>query len=177
MIWKSRFTGLIVRAGAAKIPAVKTQFVSVSSELPVSAERAFALAQRLETFEFVVSPVIRLALSAEQRAEAEGDDAFRVGAEYSARLWYFKVIPAWTHELKIIAGGPINDGAFEIYTNEKSGPVRVWNHRLTFRPTGDSSCRYTDQIEIPAGVLGLGTKLFVDAFFRYRQRRWLKLLG
>ena len=169
--------GVIVGVGDAKIPAVKTQFVTVSSELPVSAERAFALGQKLETFEFVVSPVIRLALSDEQRAEALGDDAFKVGAEYGARLWYFKVIPAWKHKLKIVAGGPLDDGGFEIYTNETSGPVRVWNHRLTFRPTGAETCRYTDQIEIPAGLLGLGTKLFVNSFFRYRHRRWLKLLS
>lgn len=155
---------------------MKTQFVTFSSELPVSADRAYALAQTLETFEFVVSPVLRLALPDEQRAAAQADDAFRVGAEYSGRLWYFKVIPAWTHRLKIISGGPKGDGVFEIYTNESSGPVRVWNHRLTFEPTGDASCRYTDRIEIPAGAVGFGTKLFVSVFFRYRHRRWQKLL-
>ncbi|MBJ7355150.1 MAG: hypothetical protein JHC98_10010 [Thermoleophilaceae bacterium] len=156
---------------------MRTQFVSVSSELPVSADRAYALAQKLETFEFVVSPVLRLALSDEQRAEALGENAFRVGAEYSGRLWYFKIIPAWKHKLRIISGGPLEDGGFEIYTNETSGPVRVWNHRLTFKPTGEASCRYTDQIEIPAGVLDLATRIFVNGFFRYRQRRWRKLVA
>lgn len=159
------------------MPVVKTQFVTVSSELPVSAKHAFALAQKFETFEFVVHPIIRLTLSDEQRKLADSDEALAVGTEYSARLWYFKVIPTWKHNLKIIAGGPIEGGAFEIYTNETSGPVRVWNHRLTFTPTSDSTCEYTDQIEIPAGLLGLGTKIFVKHFFRYRQRRWLKLLS
>lgn len=168
---------MIVGVNAAIISSVKTQLVTVSSELPISADRAFALAQRLDTFEFVVAPVLRLALPADQRKAASSDDAFRVGAEYSGRLWYFKAIPAWTHKLKIIAGGKTDSGAFEIYTNETSGPVRAWNHRLSFVPTGESSCRYTDQIEIPAGLEGLGTKLFVNVFFRYRQRRWLKLLG
>ncbi len=167
---------MIVRAGSAIISGVKTQFVTVSSELPVSAERAFELAQKLETFEFVVSPVIRLSLPAEQLIAAKADDALRAGAEYSGRLWYFKIVPAWTHKLKIISGGPI-DGGFEIYTNEQSGPVRVWNHRLTFKATGDSTCRYTDQIEIPGGIEGLGTRAFVEVFFRYRQRRWRRLLG
>lgn len=168
---------MIVRANAAIISTVKTQLVTVSSELPISADRAFALAQRLDTFEFVVAPVLRLALPAEQREAARSADAFRIGAEYSGRLWYFKVIPAWTHTLKIVAGGPTSRGAFEIYTNETSGPVRVWNHRLTFEPTGEGSCRYTDQIEIPAGVEGFGTRLFVRSFFRYRHRRWLKLIA
>ncbi|MGH2958218.1 MAG: hypothetical protein ACRDKE_01320, partial [Solirubrobacterales bacterium] len=94
-----------------------------------------------------------------------------------ARLWYFKAIPTWTHKLKIIDGGELENGSFEIYTNEASGPVRVWNHRLTFEPTNSATCRYTDQIEIPAGIEGFGTKLFVMAFFRYRQRRWLKLIA
>lgn len=168
---------MIVRVNAAIISTVKTQLVTVSSELPISADRAFALAQRLDTFEFVVAPVLRLALPPDQREAALSDDAFRVGAEYSGRLWYFKVIPAWTHKLKIVAGGQLVDGSFEIYTNEKSGPVRVWNHRLTFAPTGANSCLYTDEVEIPAGAEGFGTKQFIKAFFRYRQRRWLKLVA
>ena len=62
-------------------------------------------------------------------------------------------------------------------TNESSGPVKVWNHHLVFRPAGKSSCRYTDEIEIPAGASGFGTKIFIECFFRYRQWRWRRMLS
>jgi ligand-binding SRPBCC domain-containing protein len=68
----------------------------------------------------------------------------------------------------------VGDGEIELYTNERSGPVRVWNHRLTFEPT-DGGSRYTDEIEIERGPLGLPTAAFIAIFFRYRQWRWRRL--
>ncbi len=147
-----------------------TRFVRVSTDLPVSADRAFALAHRLTLFEYVVSPFVRLAVRGEQRALAERE-GFSLGSEYSARLWFFIVIPAWTHHLKIVS-----DGDHELYTNEQSGPARVWNHRLTFLPTGEATCRYTDEVELEDGMLGAPLALFTQAFFRYRQWRWRRLL-
>jgi ligand-binding SRPBCC domain-containing protein len=87
----------------------------------------------------------------------------------------FKLLPIWRHTLTIVSYGPIGDAAYEIYTNESSGPARIWNHRLSFEQTGERSCRYTDEIEIEAGLRGLPTKLFIALFFRYRHRRWRAL--
>jgi hypothetical protein len=148
----------------------KTNFVRITTELPISADRAFELAHKLSLFEYVVRPVIRLAVSDEQRALAANPEGFSIGDEISARLWFFVVIPAWTHHLKIVA-----DGDLELYTNESSGPARIWNHRLTFRPTGENSCEYTDEIEIEGGLLGVPTAIFIKVFFRYRQWRWRQL--
>ncbi|MGH2907082.1 MAG: hypothetical protein ACRDKI_09995 [Solirubrobacterales bacterium] len=142
----------------------------VSTDLPVAADRAFELAHKLALFEYVVWPVLRLAVSDEQRALAADPEGFSIGDDFSARLWFFQVIPAWMHHLKIVA-----DGDLELYTNERSGPARLWNHRLTFVPTGESSCRYTDAVEIEGGPLGLGTAVFIHVFFRYRQWRWRQL--
>ena len=140
-------------------PAPKTRFVRVSTDLPIPADQAFALAHKLDTFKHVVWPVLRFPV--------EDVDGFVVGDEFSARLWFFQVIPAWTHHLRVMA-----DSDLELYTNERSGPARIWNHRLTFRPTGEHSCEYTDEVEIERGPLGWGTALFIHAFFRYRQWRW-----
>lgn len=128
----------------------------------MAAEDARALARRLELFKYVVWPVLRVPL----RETGE----FSVGSEFSARLWFFQVIPGWTHHLKIVT-----DDELELYTNERSGPARIWNHRLTFVPTGKSSCRYTDEIEVEGGLLGVGTAAFIRIFFAYRQWRWRRL--
>lgn len=134
----------------------------ISTELPIPADEAFALAHKLELFKYVVWPLLRLPVD-----DVEG---FKVGDEFSARLWFLQVIPAWRHHLKVMG-----DGDLELYTNERSGPARIWNHRLTFRPMSDSSCIYTDEVEIERGPLGLGTALFIHIFFRYRQWRWRQL--
>ncbi len=63
----------------------------------------------------------------------------------------------------------------EIYTNEHGGPVKTWNHRLTFEPLTASSCRYTDEIETDPGLLGVPSRLFARLMFRHRHRRWRSL--
>lgn len=134
--------------------------VRLSTELPIPAETAFALAQKPELFEFVVAPILRL-------SRLQIPDRLEPGAEGSARLWWFGVIPAWTHHLRVV-----RLGENEIYTNEHGGPVHTWNHRLTFERLSATSCRYTDQIEIDPGLRGIGTRVFARLMFRHRHRRW-----
>ncbi len=138
-------------------------FVRMSSDLPIPADDAFALAQKVELFRFVVAPILRI-------PRLEVPPEFAPGVEGSARLWWFGVIPTWTHHLRLVR---IGDG--EIYTNEHGGPVTVWNHRLTFEPLASDRCRYTDEIEIEDGIRGLGTRAFAHLMFRHRHRRWRSL--
>lgn len=137
--------------------------VALSTELPISAERAAALARKPALMQFVLAPALTLpGLSAPDRIE--------VGTTASARLWLFGVIPAWTHHLEI---KELDD--LMIYTHEHGGPVRTWNHRLTFTPVDEHRCRYTDEIETDDGVKGLGTRLFIRLLFAHRHRRWAAL--
>jgi hypothetical protein len=87
-------------------------------------------------------------------------------------LWWLGLVPAWTHRLRLV-----HLGKNEIYTNEHSGPVRTWNHRLTFESLSPSSCRYTDEIETDPGLRGLGTRLFALLMFRHRSRDGTPSLG
>lgn len=137
--------------------------VALHTELPIPAERAAALARKPELMQFVLAPVLTMpSLTAPDRLE--------VGTRASARLWWFGVIPAWTHHLQI---KELDD--LVIYTNEHGGPVRTWNHRLTFTPLDEHRCRYTDEIETDDGIKGLGTRLFIRLMFAHRHRRWRML--
>jgi hypothetical protein len=137
--------------------------VALSTELPISAQRAAALARKPALMQFVLAPLLTMpALRAPDRLE--------VGTSASARLWWFGVLPAWTHHIEI---KELDD--LTIYTNERGGPVRTWNHRLTFTPLDEHRCRYTDEIETDDGVKGLGTRLFIRVLFGHRHRRWRTL--
>lgn len=164
--------------GGCKTTAM-SRFVRVSTELPVPADRGFAMAHELAVFEYVVWPVIRIVLGKEHRKAAdEAPASFKAGDRLEGRLWFLQLIPAWRHQLEIVGDGPAPDGGFELYTHERSGPIRTWNHRLTFEPTGENSCRYTDEIELDAPAMLLpGSVLFVKLFFPYRQRRWRRMLA
>jgi hypothetical protein len=134
--------------------------VTLTTELPIPAEAAAALARKPEMMAYVLSPVLRI-----YRLEVPRD--IEVGTKGSARFWLFGVIPAWTHHLTVKQLDPT-----EIYTHEHGGPVHTWNHRLTFEPIDDQRCRYTDEIETDDGLRGAPTRLFIKLIFRHRHRRW-----
>ena len=137
--------------------------VTLSTELPIGAEVAAALARTPELVSFVLSPILSV-------PNLDMPDRIEPGVEGSARIRWFGVIPAWRHHLRLVRLEPT-----EIYTNEWGGPVHTWNHRLTFEPIGESRCRYTDEIETEDGAAGFVTRLFIRVMFPHRHRRWRQL--
>lgn len=138
--------------------------VRLSTDLPISAELARALAAKPELFAFVVRPVFRVT------GLPTGEFEAAPGRTLSARLWWFGVLPAWRHHLRIVALGP-----HEIATNEHGGLVTRWDHRLTFEPRGERACRYTDEVTLDAGLATPLVRLFAHGIFRWRQARWRAL--
>ncbi|BBX95940.1 SRPBCC family protein [Mycobacterium lacus] len=137
--------------------------VTLTTELPISAQAACALARKPDVLKYLLSPVI-------QMRSLNFPDHIDVGTQGSTRLWWFGFVPAWKHHLTV---KELDDT--EIYTNEHGGPVRTWNHRLTFTPIDEHSCRYTDEVETDDGLRGLPTRAFIRLMFRHRHRRWRTL--
>lgn len=119
-----------------------------------------------EVMLFVLAPVLSFAMDEAPPAGVPVE----VGFSARGRVRWLGLIPSWTHEITVR-----HLDELEIYTNERGGPVHVWNHRLTFEPLGPERCRYTDTIEVEDGARGLLTTLFVRAMFRHRHRRWRTL--
>jgi len=67
---------------------------TLTVELPIPAETAAALARKPELMRYVLSPVLRI-----YRLDVPGP--IEVGTQGSARLWWFGVIPAWTHHITV----------------------------------------------------------------------------
>ncbi len=138
--------------------------VTLTTELPIPASLARELAAKPELMRYVLAPYLKPSLRLRTPEKIEP------GLEAVGRLWWLGLIPAWRHHIKVVRLDPL-----EIYTNEWGGPVRTWNHRLTFVPTGDQSCSYTDEIEVDDGLRGWGTRLFVRGMFHHRHKRWQTL--
>lgn len=100
-----------------------------TTALPIGADEAFALALKPATFAYVARGVMRV--PALERLGPSFDAV--PGAQAAGRLWWLGVIPAWTHHLRVVA---IEDDTRTIQTAERGGPLRTWNHRLTFTPLG-----------------------------------------
>jgi hypothetical protein len=138
--------------------------ISVSTELPIAAERACELAQKPAMLSHVLWPWMRLiAIAPLPETIAQGDAIV-------VRLCFFGVVPAWRHTVLVARLGPQ-----EIVSCEHGGPVATWNHHLTFQPTSATSCRYTDAVEVRAGLLTPFVTLYAHFIYRYRQARWRAL--
>jgi hypothetical protein len=140
--------------------------VRVSTGLDIPADLAWETVKKPETFRYVVRGVMGV------RQLDDIPDDWGEGLTVRVRLFFFHVIPAWKHEIRIAR---IDEAAREIYTNERGGPVRHWNHRIKIDPGSAGRCRYTDEIEIRAGPLTPLVAGFSQVLFRYRQSRWRKL--
>lgn len=138
-----------------------TTTVSVSTDLPIAAERACELAQKPALLAHVLWPLLRMTPAAPL------PDTVGEGDEISTRIRFLGVLPGWTHTLRVERLTPR-----EIAAREHGGPVTAWDHRLTFEPTSDTSCRYTDTVEIRAGLGTPAVALFARLIYRYRQARW-----
>jgi ligand-binding SRPBCC domain-containing protein len=153
----------IVGTGRENAPIV---LVRVSTVLDASPEAAWRAVKRPETLAHVTRGLLGF------RPKGGMPEDWGAGTVVRARLFFFGVLPAWTHEIRVVR---VDDAAREIYTNERGGPVRGWNHRITIGPAGPSRALYTDEIEVRAGPLTPLVWLYAQLFYRYRQARWRRL--
>ena len=72
------------------------------------------------------------------------------------------------YEIRIVRR---DDQQRELQTVECGGLLRAWNHLIQVEPLSENSCKYTDEVEVRAGLLTLLAWLLAHGFFRYRQRR------
>lgn len=66
---------------------------------------------------------------------------------------------------------------YEILDDGRGEMIARWRHLITLRKTPEGFTQYTDTVDIEAGWLTLGVWFFANVFFRYRQRRWRRLVA
>ena len=136
--------------------------VRISTSLNTSAERAWVAVKQTVTLTYVTRGLLGFARDA-------FPEEWREGAVVQTRLFLFGLIPLWVHELRLVR---VDDANRELYTNERGGVISEWNHLIRVEPQSGTGCRYTDRVEIKAGLLTPVIWLYAQIFYRYRQMRW-----
>ena len=85
----------------------------------------------------------------------------------------FHVIPLSHHTIHLVE---VDEGTRTLRSHEHGGMLRTWNHTPHVEPVSDVTCRYSDTVEIDAGRLPAVVASFSRGIYRYRQRRWHKLV-
>ena len=83
----------------------------------------------------------------------------------------FRFDPFGTHTIHIVRFDP--DG---VSSREGNEHVPVWNHDIRLIEKDENHTQYTDQVEIHAGWKTAYIWLWANAFYRHRQRKWIRLL-
>jgi hypothetical protein len=88
------------------------------------------------------------------------------------RAYKLRVAPLGRHTIRFERVDP---ALREIATREHNAFVRQWDHVASVRETRDGRTRYSDAIEINAGLLTPLVWLFAQVFYRHRHRRWRRV--
>ncbi|MGC9396511.1 MAG: hypothetical protein ACP5J4_16830 [Anaerolineae bacterium] len=122
-----------------------------------------------KSLQFVAAPLLRF----EPLVAGDLAGEWIVGKTYVVRLSSLGFLPLGQHRIKIIS---IDRATNTIESQESGSLARVWNHTMRFQTSGAGQLRYTDEIEIKAGLLTVFIWAFAHLFYRHRQRRWKQLL-
>jgi hypothetical protein len=140
--------------------------VHVQTELNMPADAAWNAVQRSDTLVYVNRGMLGFAWLSPR------PETWQAGSNSRVRLLFFNFLPAWKHNLKIAQVDPARR---IISSEENGGPVKTWNHSIAIEPTQAGRCRYSDTIEIRAGILTLPVAIFAHTIYRYRQWRWRRM--
>jgi hypothetical protein len=143
------------------------QTITINTTLPTSADRVWQAMQSPATFLYVCKGLFGIP------ALAGRSEPLRAGERGAAWLFAFHVIPAYRHTIEIVE---VDDDSRTIRTHEHGGIITTWNHTLHVEPVDERTCRYCDTVDIAAGRATAAVAATAKWIYRYRQRRWHKLV-
>lgn len=140
---------------------------TIQTYFETSADAAWKALKKRDTFLFITRGFLGFT------GAKNWPEKFYEGLVIDTRFIFFHIFPAWKHKLHVVK---IDDVNKELYSNEHGGPIKIWNHLIKIVPETDRRCKYTDQVEIQAGLLTLFVWIYAHVFYRYRHYRWKKLI-
>lgn len=141
--------------------------VHVETTLPTSADRVWSAMISPATFLYVCKGLFGFP------ALAGRTESLRTGERGTGWLMAFHVIPAYRHTIEVTE---VDEATGTIRTREHGGALKAWNHTLHVEALQADSCRYSDTVDIDAGLLTGAVVAIANGIYRYRQRRWRKLV-
>ena len=139
--------------------------VRKTSVFPASRRIVFSKLQELKTLQYIARPyAVFIPVS-------PAPSMWAVGNESCFRLKLWGIIPFGIHTIQVVRVDPGG-----ISSRERNPHVPVWNHDIALIAVDEQHTEYTDSVEIHAGWKTFFVWLWAKAFYRHRQRKWIKAL-
>jgi len=145
-----------------------TKTIHVETMLPTSADRVWSAMKQPATMLYVLRGIAGFpALNGRPDPVEEGEKG-------SGWLMAFHVIPSSRHTIEVLR---VDEENKTIQTHEYGGVLKRWDHTLHVESVSENQSRYSDTVEIDARALTGFVARLAQSIYRYRQRRWHKLVN
>jgi hypothetical protein len=141
--------------------------VHVESILPTTADKVWQAMLSPVTFLYVCRGLFGMPALNGRSAPLEA------GERGTGWLMAFHVIPAYRHTLEILEK---DEATRTVRTHEYGGMLKAWDHTLHVEPVSEDACRYSDTVDIDAGIATAVVATVAAGIYRYRHRRWRRLV-
>jgi Protein of unknown function (DUF3703) len=145
--------------------------VELSTKIDLPAEQVWEIVRTPELPAHIAWPLVQFT-----PIEPKSINGFVSGGRYLVGLRLLGVFPfgtQWivtTDETELDKAWPkrLRDNGF-------SAIIKTWDHWICIEPDGTKATRYSDRVEIKAGILTPFIWFFAQTFYQHRQRRWREL--
>lgn len=159
---KSKVENVVIEYNGKK---VKAKQLSVSSEIPMNLDSAWANVQSPALLQFVAKGMIRF-----KAVKGELPKQWELGQTYGAKMRIFGFIPfGGTHNFNI---KKIDNNNHILSAIEWNKRTKVWNHDVILKDLGNGTILYEDAITIYGGKMTGVITSFAKKFYKHRQKRW-----
>jgi len=141
--------------------------IIISSTLNNSAEKIWNKLLNIETLIEICKPMATFKSNLNEK-----EMKWEIDKEYIFKLFIYGFIPFGNH--KIILKKLDKENKI-ILSNEYNKIVKIWNHLIFMENVGENEIKYTDEVEIYAGIFTLFTAIWAKLFYKHRQKKWKRI--
>lgn len=146
-----------------KVTAYK---LSIASKIPITVETAWSKLITSELLEFIVKGKLKFL-----PLNGKFPKIWEQGRIVKTKMLLYGCIPfGGIHTLKFERIDKLNK---IIKTKEKDAFAKIWNHKISLKPTEDNATYYKDEIIIYGGIFTRLILFWAKSFYKHRQKRWL----
>lgn len=142
--------------------------VSRSTRIALKPETVWAEVQTAGLLQHIAWPLVRFI-----PVDDAAFESFQPGGRYQVKLRLFGIIPFGTQWIVSSLHEPKGtQWPKRLRDDGYSALISKWDHWITVAPDKDGGTRYSDEVEVSAGVLTPFIWAFAQIFYWHRQRRW-----
>lgn len=142
--------------------------VKVMSIFNCDSEELFREVKKTESLFYIAKPLIKFV----QLPEHPLPELWEEG-KYPVKMYILGFIPFGKQWIVI----SIDNNNLRMRDNGYSKLIKKWDHNIYLKGVGENKTLYTDTIDINAGILTIFIAMFANIFYRWRQKRWRRLIN